>query len=338
MKKLITTMAMLMSLTSLSFAATVDQCRGLKKVTLDDPYKASLQLYDLQVANNPDDKEFYKMGLEASHMQLLADCEQRLTSDGCPEPVLFCRGTIVIKDNCLPGFHMVGGVCKPDVPQCGPNQHLVGGTVCVDNTPTCLPGTHLVGNVCVNDVVTCPVGQHVENNTCVVDELPACPSGQMRVGADCIDNNPTAYCPPGMTGTPPNCQAMSCPEGWIGQFPNCTDPNSPICPPGKIGTPPNNCVDISESRCPSGWTGTFPACTPPSNLQCPYGMIKRDGVCVPTDHHNITCDSVRAELFGMAANGATHSQCLEWIKAHKYEIKCSCDSYAEIISLNQICK
>ena len=45
-------------------------------------------------------------------------------------------------------------------------------------------------------------------------------------------------CPPGTTGTPPNCTPpTTCPPGTMGTYPICTPPT--VCPPGTTGTPPN---------------------------------------------------------------------------------------------------
>lgn len=50
---------------------------------------------------------------------------------------------------------------------------------------------------------------------------------------------------------------------------SCTAP-PPSCPPGDTGTYPN-CVPPVNPPCPTGDTGTYPNCKPPQNLNCPTG-------------------------------------------------------------------
>jgi hypothetical protein len=94
-----------------------------------------------------------------------------------------------------------------------------------------------------------------------------CPPGTSGTYPDC----PKPKCPPGMTGTPPNCTPPACPPGMTGTPPNCTPP---VCPPGMTGTPPN----CTPPVCPPGMTGTPPNCTPPV---CPTGMTGTPPNCVP---------------------------------------------------------
>ena len=76
---------------------------------------------------------------------------------------------------------------------------------------------------------------------------------------------PPQQCPPGQTGTPPNCETPppeQCPPGQTGTPPNCVTPPPEQCPPGQTGTPPN-CVTPPPEQCPAGQTGTPPNCVTP---------------------------------------------------------------------------
>ena len=68
---------------------------------------------------------------------------------------------------------------------------------------------------------------------------PPCDPDEPAPGEECV-------CPPGTTGTPPNCEPEECPPGTTGTPPNC----EPICPEGE------------DCPCPEGTTGTPPNCEP----------------------------------------------------------------------------
>lgn len=105
----------------------------------------------------------------------------------------------------------------------------------------------------------CTGGRVKRGNRCV------CLSGWAWTGARCVREN----CPPGMIGSPPNCQraanctggrtlrggACVCPLGlsWTGS--RCVRPS---CPPGQRGIPPN-CRPITLN-CPPGKIGRPPNC------------------------------------------------------------------------------
>ncbi len=93
---------------------------------------------------------------------------------------------------------------------------------------------------------------------------------------------PPQQCPPGQTGTPPNCETPppeQCPPGQTGTPPNCVTPAPEQCPPGQTGTPPN-CVTPPPEQCPPGQTGTPPNCATPPPEQCPPGQTGTPPNCV----------------------------------------------------------
>jgi hypothetical protein len=124
------------------------------------------------------------------------------------------------------------------------------------------------------DGMCCPEGQRWNGRACVpVGTQPPvpCPPGTTGTAPNCVPNT----CPPGTSGTPPNClppPLVQCPPGTTGTYPNCT---SNACPPGTTGTPPN-CV---PNACPPGTTGTPPNCRP---IACPQGTTGTYPNCVPT--------------------------------------------------------
>ncbi len=80
--------------------------------------------------------------------------------------------------------------------------------------------------------------------------------GWIWTGKRCIE--PKKPCPPGTTGTPPNCKTVEkpkCPRGMIGTPPNCKPIVIPKCPSGTIGIPPN-CKPVAKPN------GTTPSTVP----------------------------------------------------------------------------
>ena len=70
--------------------------------------------------------------------------------------------------------------------------------------------------------------------------------------AEAAEEAACVACPPGETGTPPNC---SCPLGEVGIPPNCTTPGGggPSCPPGDTGIYPNCVVPSSGPTGPEAY-------------------------------------------------------------------------------------
>lgn len=76
---------------------------------------------------------------------------------------------------------------------------------------------------------------------------------------------------PEPTPTPTPTETPKCPPGTTGTPPECKEPpkEEPKCPPGTTGTPPN-CEKPEEPKCPPGTTGTPPKCEqPPKNDKDP---------------------------------------------------------------------
>jgi hypothetical protein len=113
---------------------------------------------------------------------------------------------------------------------------------------------------------------------------PPPPSNGCAGNLTLIDGKCTKPCPPGTTGTPPNCEPICpegedcpCPEGTTGTPPNC----EPIIPPPDcdVDDPPEECV---PTECPDG------RIMPPGE-QCPDDALPCDvpdppeGCSVPTE-------------------------------------------------------
>lgn len=105
----------------------------------------------------------------------------------------------------------------------------------------------------------CTGGRIKRGNRCV------CLSGWEWSGARCVREN----CPPGMIGSPPNCQ----------RAPNCTGGRTLrggvcVCPPGLSWTG----AGCTRPSCPPGQQGIPPNCRP-ITLNCPPGKIGRPPNC-----------------------------------------------------------
>ncbi len=137
-------------------------------------------------------------------------------------------------------------------------------------------------------------------------------------------------CPPGTSGTYPNCVAQSCPANTVGVYPNCVL----TCPAGTTGPYPNcgtctalqsgtypNCVDLT---CPAGQSGTYPNCgtctalqsgTYPNcvDLTCPSGTTGTypDCTTITTGGGGSTPPSVNLDFVGLATSSAVQSNTIQ---------------------------
>jgi len=167
-----------------------------------------------------------------------------------------------------------------------PRQSCLGGMVLnADDRCVCPEGTVWSGRRCVEQpgrtlvpvvpppVVPLPV---TPKRPCPDAERRkpdgnCCPRGQVWDGQRC-ERKAQPKCPPGTTGTPPNCKQIQkvvpqkappkCPAGTVGVPPNCK-PVVRTCPPGTAGTPPNcRPIKIIVPKCPAGMVGVPPNCRP----------------------------------------------------------------------------
>lgn len=178
--------------------------------------------------------------------------------------------------------------CPPDrpvgkFPRCCPqNAQFINGQC------RCLPGLQFRRGQCVAvqpPPVNCPQGQILVNGKCRILAIPTpgpkpprdCGPGYRpldkpnKYGAFCEAIPSAGPCPPGWTGTKPNCQPPKvvyppCPPGWSGTPGNCKPPvvkpppppPRKVCPPNATGTPPNcTCrgnsdYDPGSNRCFKG--------------------------------------------------------------------------------------
>jgi hypothetical protein len=174
----------------------------------------------------------------------------------------------------------------PPPPGCEPGWTPIPGT-----TRCCPPGRPWTGQQCGRDVPPpeCPEGYRGTPPNCWKPDAPqcnrtarclggmtwsmeqcacVCPRGQVMKRGRCMADQPE--CPPGTTGTPPNCVRPDCPPGTTGRPPRCK-PVVKDCPKGTVGTPPN-CRKVEQPDCPPGTTGRFPRCKPIVK-DCPQGMV-----------------------------------------------------------------
>lgn len=82
-------------------------------------------------------------------------------------------------------------------------------------------------------------------------------------------------CPPGQTGTPPNCKPI---------------PPPPTCPPGQIGTPPD--CEPDPDKCPPGTTGTPPNCTTVRSNACVKNTFQPTNYVETKEFYNIQASSL----------------------------------------------
>jgi len=89
-------------------------------------------------------------------------------------------------------------------------------------------------------------------------------------------------CPPGTSGTPPDCKAVeqlkpTCPEGTVGTPPRCHHLKPLSCPAGMTGTPPD-CEAVEQPK--PGAIQRNPGVYQPSQPSCGPGMKYENGKCV----------------------------------------------------------
>src|SRR6266852_1347982 len=121
--------------------------------------------------------------------------------------------------------------------------------------------------------------------TFMIEPKPApqqCPPGLIGTPPNCQQPAPQ-QCPPGQVGSPPNCQQpapQQCPPGQVGSPPNCHQPAPQQCPPGQVGSPPN-CQQPAPQQCPPGQVGSPPNCHQPAPQQCDPGLAGSPPDCYP---------------------------------------------------------
>src|SRR5215204_1864285 len=185
-----------------------------------------------------------------------------------------------------------GGVKPPPIPPPGGNCDASYPTVCIKSPPPDLncgdisyknfkvTGSDPHGFDRDNDGIGC---ESVNGGAPTPPPSP-CDPDELAPGEECT-------CPPGTTGTPPDCEPICpegedcpCPEGTTGTPPNCEpiicDVEDPppecegppiVCDDGSTVPPGEPCPELpGPPECPEGQVGTPPDCeTPPGILPPP---------------------------------------------------------------------
>jgi len=221
--------------------------------------------------------------------------------------------------SCPPWQLAPGGICGPNLVCRGgvvapgargfPACYCPAGQVAWGNYPnlSCVPSVARVAPLLIPAVIAGTAIAIIGSN-----------QGRPTIGQVYGNNR---FCPPGATGTPPNCvAAQTCPAPLVGTPPNCqrlVQPIQPIknpfaCPAGQVRAPNDACVTITCAGgtmsqgacvCPAGSTRQggganfqcVAATTPPAPTPvCGAGQTLQNGLCVNVAPV-ITCTGGRIE-------------------------------------------
>jgi hypothetical protein len=96
-------------------------------------------------------------------------------------------------------------------------------TICAQTVPAGTPGAPTASATATATAIVV-----IDNRTTPIPPPDECPPGTTGTPPDCV---PADECPPGTTGTPPNCEPIpppdECPAGTTGTPPNC-EPIQPV--------------------------------------------------------------------------------------------------------------
>ena len=136
-------------------------------------------------------------------------------------------GYFLVKGRCekaarLPPHSCKGGrVTASGKCECGPKMILRGGACVMKDLggPSIkCQGGRVVGRRCV-----CRSGLILNNGVCA---KPLLPLKRKPIDDGTSSSKRKVQCPPGTTGTPPNCVRVRCPAGMVGNPPNCVRPGT----------------------------------------------------------------------------------------------------------------